>query len=64
MLVLWSHYFCGVKVHLLLDTFIYKFINSVGSKIHECCGNLNPEFMDSVDRNNQINFKEFHKINV
>lgn len=24
----------------------------------------NPEFMDSVDRNNQINFKEFHKINV
>lgn len=35
MLVLWSHYFCGVKVHLLLNTFIYKFINSVGSKIHK-----------------------------
>lgn len=35
MLVLWSHYFCGVKDHLLLNTLIYKFINSVGSIIHK-----------------------------
>lgn len=35
MLVLWFYYFCGVKVYLFLDIFIYKFINSVGFKIYK-----------------------------